>query len=203
MPMESSNNSSFYGGITLLVLGTLFLLDNMDILDFGHFISTFWPIIFIIIGIHLIVKVRKDNAPDAPENRTGTSNVNPISTDKIVESNLFGDLKLNISSGKFKGGSISNVFGDIKVDMTACSMEPGNSRLNVNGVFGDVSIYLPAGVGVKADFSAVAGDITVEGTRREGLFPRIAHQDQNYSENAAKLEIHGSIIFGSIRINRK
>ena len=39
------------GGI-LMVLGFLFLLDSLNILDFGDFISTWWPLILIIFGLN-------------------------------------------------------------------------------------------------------------------------------------------------------
>ncbi len=201
--METKNNSNFYGGIVLLILGMLFLLDNLDVLDFGDFISTFWPLALILIGIHLILKVRRSK-PSEPEIDNKQVNHNDIaSTDKLSESNLFGDLKLTISSDKFRGGSVSNVFGDIEIDMSKCSMVPGRSNLAINGVFGDVNVYLPTGVKFTADCSAVAGDITIEDNHREGLFPRIAYNDRDFANTEIQLMIHGSIIFGSIRIKRK
>jgi predicted membrane protein len=201
--MNTTNNSSFWGGIILLALGALFLLDNMHVLDFGEFFSNFWPLILIIIGINLIMKVRRENRNDTPAGDPPAPSAKPLPVDKIAESNLFGDLKLKLSSDKFRGGSINNVFGDIEVDMSGCTMEPGSYRLNVNGVFGDVMIYLPANAAVKVDCSAVAGDIAIEGNKREGLFPRMAYQDQNYPGSTVKLDLYGSIIFGSVRINRK
>jgi len=39
------------GGI-LVVLGFLFLLDSLNILGFGDFISTWWPLILIIFGLN-------------------------------------------------------------------------------------------------------------------------------------------------------
>ncbi len=201
--MNTTNSSSLWGGIILLALGALFLLDNMRVLHFGEVFSHFWPLILIIIGINMIMKVRRQNRDDSQTGDPTPPSANPLPVDKISESNLFGDLKLRLSSDKFKGGSINNVFGDIEVDMSACTMEPGSYRLNVNGVFGDLTIYLPGNAAVKVDCSAVAGDITVEGNKREGLFPRIAYQDQNYPGSNVKLDIYGSIIFGSIRMNKK
>jgi predicted membrane protein len=42
------------GGI-LIVLGLLFLLNSLDIMDFGDFVSTWWPLILIVFGINRIV----------------------------------------------------------------------------------------------------------------------------------------------------
>ena len=38
-------------GIILIVIGGLFILDTFDIMNFGNAFSTWWPLIFIIIGL--------------------------------------------------------------------------------------------------------------------------------------------------------
>jgi predicted membrane protein len=44
-----------FAGIVIIAAGVIFLLANMNKLDFGEFISTYWPMILILIGIsHLL-----------------------------------------------------------------------------------------------------------------------------------------------------
>jgi predicted membrane protein len=43
------NNSVL--GVVLLVVGVLFLLGNLDIVDFGRLISTWWPLILIAVAV--------------------------------------------------------------------------------------------------------------------------------------------------------
>lgn len=44
-----------FAGLVIIAVGVIFLLANMDRLDFGDFISTYWPMILILIGIsHLL-----------------------------------------------------------------------------------------------------------------------------------------------------
>jgi len=44
-----------FSGLVIIAIGVIFLLANMDRLDFGDFISTYWPMILILIGIsHLL-----------------------------------------------------------------------------------------------------------------------------------------------------
>jgi len=44
-----------FSGLVIIAIGVVFLLVNMDKLDFGDFISTYWPMILILIGIsHLL-----------------------------------------------------------------------------------------------------------------------------------------------------
>ena len=44
-----------FSGLVIIAIGVIFLLANMDKLDFGDFISIYWPMILIVIGIsHLL-----------------------------------------------------------------------------------------------------------------------------------------------------
>ncbi len=40
-----------WAGIILIVLGGLFLLDTLDIMDFGDVIGDWWPLVLIVIGL--------------------------------------------------------------------------------------------------------------------------------------------------------
>jgi predicted membrane protein len=48
---NSKNNQSNWVGITLIIIGFLFILDTFNIMEFGGIISDWWPAIFIIIGL--------------------------------------------------------------------------------------------------------------------------------------------------------
>ena len=55
--METYNSSDSkhqsntpWGGIIIIVLGALFLMGTLDILDFGHIVKGWWPIIIVLIG---------------------------------------------------------------------------------------------------------------------------------------------------------
>jgi predicted membrane protein len=44
-----------FWGLMLICLGVLFLLDQMGRLDFGDLVGRFWPVIFIIIGVSILL----------------------------------------------------------------------------------------------------------------------------------------------------
>lgn len=60
MKNKESRNGSIIGGLILLGLGILFLLNNWDILDFEES----WPLILVIIGIGLIIKASTGSKQD-------------------------------------------------------------------------------------------------------------------------------------------
>ncbi len=54
---EARNNKKVFGGTLLILLGVLFLLDNLiPRFDLGQY----WPLILIIVGIGIILKATKD-----------------------------------------------------------------------------------------------------------------------------------------------
>ncbi len=50
--------------LVLIVLGTLFLLDNLGVvgLDVGYLISTWWPALLILAGVNLLLRRYRDPA---------------------------------------------------------------------------------------------------------------------------------------------
>jgi len=58
------NRSNVWWGITLILMGVLFMLDNMNVLDFGDTISTYWPVFLVVWGLQLVLR-----------NQPGTSSV--------------------------------------------------------------------------------------------------------------------------------
>jgi predicted membrane protein len=187
-----------------VLLGGLFLLDNFYIIDFGDVVSTFWPLILIAIGVKILLDKKRDSA-----RKDFVSGVDPVDTsgfeessrDRISESNVFGDINLKIDSKSFTGGSINNVFGDIRVDLSGISLTQEITKLNISGVFGDVTIDLPDSIVLNARSNCVAGDISIRGNRKDGLFPNLSYQDDGYVEAKQKIDLQCSIVFGSINIH--
>ncbi len=51
------NFTGILWGLLFILVGTLMLLDRLDIMhfDLGNFLSTWWPLVLIVIGIGMIL----------------------------------------------------------------------------------------------------------------------------------------------------
>lgn len=49
------NQGRIFWGLMLICLGVLFLLDQMGRLDFGDLVGRFWPVVFIVIGVSILL----------------------------------------------------------------------------------------------------------------------------------------------------
>ncbi len=52
---ERKSRGRIFWGLLLTVLGVVLLLDRMGRLDFGDLIGRYWPVIFILIGISILL----------------------------------------------------------------------------------------------------------------------------------------------------
>ena len=102
---QSGNNSGFFWGSILVLMGVLFLLDNFYIIDFGDAVSTFWPLILIAIGIKILLDKKRDSNRNSVVLETDLLNSDKVegsNLDRISESNVFGDIHLKIDSESLK-----------------------------------------------------------------------------------------------------
>jgi predicted membrane protein len=55
MSHHQGQQGRIFWGLILIILGALFLMDRIGGFDFGYMISTYWPVIFIIVGFSILV----------------------------------------------------------------------------------------------------------------------------------------------------
>ncbi|HEU5182692.1 MAG TPA: DUF5668 domain-containing protein [Candidatus Polarisedimenticolia bacterium] len=64
-PAPAREKDSPVWGVILIVVGTLFLLDQWDLLDFGYLFERFWPVLIIVLGIQMLLRARRENSQSA------------------------------------------------------------------------------------------------------------------------------------------
>ena len=55
MAASKGSSNRIFPGLLLIAVGVLFLLDRMGRLDFGAIAARYWPVIFILIGVSVII----------------------------------------------------------------------------------------------------------------------------------------------------
>lgn len=198
---SQTNKPAYFWGIVLIAFGLLFLLNNINVLDFGNLIFDYWPVFIILIGVYIIIKNKScSKAQHEFSSKFGDKNCSN-NTDSINESNTFGDVKIKLDSKDFQGGSIRTTFGDTKVDLSAVEIKQGEHKLFVNTTFGDIKIRVPADLAIKVSATNLAGDIDVFDQSREGLNKKINYVKPGYQTASAKLFLLCSVTFGDIVVD--
>ncbi len=52
---SKSGDGRIFWGLFLVIIGLLFFLEQLGYLDIGRIISTYWPAIFILIGLSIFI----------------------------------------------------------------------------------------------------------------------------------------------------
>ncbi|MDE3057123.1 MAG: cell wall-active antibiotics response protein [Bacteroidota bacterium] len=193
----------YLGGIILITLGILFLLDTLNIADFGDLISTYWPLILIFVGFSILSKNRRHQANTDIEENTGSyvsDEREKSDVSAIRSSSVFGDLDLKFSSKDFRGGSISNVFGDTNIDLSEIALADGEHLLKVDGMFGDLHVLVPKDIEIYVAGKSVFGDVRVLGNLKTGFGQEINYSSTGYPTASRKLRLYAHQVFGDVRI---
>lgn len=193
---------SYLGALILITLGILFLLDNLGVASFGDIISTYWPVILILIGVRIFFRYGRGTVHmqdiENPTVLHGSSQESSASA--IHSSNVFGDVDLKISSKDFRGGTISNTFGDMNVDLSEIELAEGEQLLKLDGVFGDLHVLVPKTIEIYVTTHSLFGDVRVLGTVKTGFGQEISYSSPNYAGATKRLRIVSNQVFGDVKV---
>lgn len=176
----SRNPISKTSGITLLVLGALFQMRNLNIITVS-LMRFFWPAIIIYIGVSMLLPrtLRKEN-----------HEFNKDDTDQDIVDNLslFSGVKSRNISKNFRGGSLVAIFGGIDMDLRNAVLLNG-ARMDVTAAFGGVNIIVPP------EWTVVVKGIPIFG----GWSNKTS--SKNYiNPDAPVLTLHCFVAFGGVEI---
>ncbi|HBF88373.1 MAG TPA: hypothetical protein DDX39_06985 [Bacteroidales bacterium] len=172
------DRNSRTSGIILILVGTFFILPKLFVFPF-NFVGLFWPVLLILGGIFIIARIGK-------KSKFHQHSDFKLDSGYIEITNVFAGGKHVISPVEFKGGKISNVFGGAEIDLTQTTLADGKNVLEVNAVFGGVSLIVPSDWLIHLEISSVLGGF--EDKRR-------LNQHANINQSK-ELFIKGSAVFG-------
>lgn len=215
MDSNKITNARLIIGIVLITIGTLFLAENFNLLDFsfGYWFAEYifnWKTIFIFIGIVLLINQSQKIFGAIfisigifgfiPElwplilvgiglyiiYRKNQSSDQKANSETIDEIAIFGGGKKSISSPNFKGGKITSIFGGSTLDFSNSQLANGLNVIEVVAIFGGSSIIVPNDWNIEVDVIPILGGF--EDKRR-------VNSDVVFREDK-KLLIKGTVMFG-------
>ena len=157
-----------------------------------------WPLALIMVGAFMIFRPRRkswntrnmteENIPAGSEGISTHENVNYSSEDFIESTSIFGGIKKNVLSKKFKGGDVVNIMGGTEINLMQADIN-GRVILEIVQIFGGTKLIVPAHWEIKPEMVALFGGIEDK------------RQMQNVTHNPDKiLVLKGTTMFGGIDI---
>ena len=166
-------------GMILIFIGGFFIFPRILNIDSG---KVFFPMLLIGIGLLMLFKRGFMNTWRMPKANNFTTYVEE---GYINESNIFSGSKHKVVNQVFKGGKVSNIFGGTEIDLTQATLAEGRNELNIECIFGGVTLIVPSDWKVVLNISSIMG----------GFSDKRFHVKEN-SDPSRVLVVKGSAIFG-------
>lgn len=168
-------------GTILILIGGIFILPRIFDLSF-NVMNLFWPVILIGVGVLILTR----RFPRRPwQSRSHQLNNQDLGDGFIHEENIFSGGKQRVMHQVFRGGTINCVFGGSEVDLTQATLAEGISELEVNTIFGGVTLIVPADWRIQLKMTSIMG----------GFTDKRSYVKEN-PDTSRMLIIKGSTIFG-------
>ena len=170
-----------FSGAIFVIVGILFLLNNLDVIVFN--VGTFWPIIIIVFGIAII------------KHSLWGIHETPNCSDNCDLSFILGGGDHIFTSDEFEGGKLAAFMGGGTIDLRDADIRIDNAVIDVFVFMGGIDIRVPRHWQVNIQGTPVLGGIdnrTVVMSREEIA----AHPGKAIRE----LTIRGTAIMGGIEV---
>ncbi len=168
-------------GTILILIGTIFIIPRIFEVTF-NITHMFWPVMLIAIGVLLLVRRSPGQFWQMRVHHLNNQN---LDDGYIHEENIFSGGKQRVMHQVFRGGHINCIFGGSEVDLTQATLADGVSELEVNTIFGGVTLIVPADWKVQLKMTSIMG----------GFSDKRSYVKENPDQSRV-LIIKGSTIFG-------
>jgi lia operon protein LiaF len=178
---------SFFWGILFVVLGCVWLWNNLDIgprIDVG----SLWPLLLIGMGIYIVLR------------QTGV--VGGWSEQSVNIDRILGDVRLGGPGWQAQNKNIFSIIGDVDIDLRQSIIPEGETVIKMRSIIGDVDIIVPQDVAVFAGASVTIGELRVMTERRDGFLLDVTYSTPDYVTATRKLRIEVEMLIGDATIMR-
>ncbi|MCP4581075.1 MAG: cell wall-active antibiotics response protein [candidate division Zixibacteria bacterium] len=127
-PKEYRNT---FAATALVIIGVLFQLGTLDIIDFGF--HELWPVLLILVGAIIIRQA------------FWKSGKHPSDDDYINITTILGGGEFNFTSKQLKGGSIAAIMGGSTVNLKEADTGEQTFTIETFALMGGIEIIVPQG----------------------------------------------------------
>jgi predicted membrane protein len=142
-------------GVVLMVLGTWFLLSNLDLIHYSF--GDVWPILVVLLGIMMVWRAITGPFFESPRRRLkeamaagdGSAAVGGLATSGSDTSStvngfaLLGGVKRKVVSQDFRGGALTAILGGCELDLRHASISSGQAVIDTFALWGGIEIRVP------------------------------------------------------------
>ena len=191
-----------FTGLTLVTIGGFFIMPRLATAcpETFHwvqsdFVRTYWPILLILAGVLILFHVMYCPSRHTSHCYTNASSYKKQHSRKSYSCNsgfernsVFGNVEEIILDPVFAGGEFNAVFGGITLDLRKTTIPEGETVMELNGVFGGITVYAPDYWHIQFHMDSAFGGFQDNRARSEEI------------DHSRKLIILGACVFGGVEI---
>lgn len=114
--------------------------------------------------------------------------------------NVVQSIKWDKDPWVLKSMNFRTIVGEFRMDMSLALPEEAETTLVLNGIVGDIDIFVPEDWGLSIDANVVFGQIVIGRNKEAGLMNRVLWQTPDYEQRERKLKLVVSFIVADLDI---
>lgn len=189
-------DGSWVIGSLLTIIGSLLVLDRLEVLDFtiGDTLQL-WPLLFIYIGFRLFSKGTKGRS--GKKSRRSTKKPLPKKGSRLS----IGSVEYKQPNWKVEPMDLSITVGELYFDFTRAFIPETDTPISVHGWIGDITMVIPKSVPFRVEAYIKTGDITISGENASGLNREMVFESEDYHSSTRRLTLFIDLKVGSIQLD--
>jgi predicted membrane protein len=172
-------------GVILIVVGTIFQLNNLGVTRLRF--ADMWPLAIIAVGLVLMWSALK---PPIVVKGNAVSTDSPDIFNAIA---IFGGIERRIKSQAFRGGRATCIFGGAELDLRDANIDGEEATIEVNCIFGGAEIRVPEAWNVHSTSIPVLGGYSDK--------THISSAPDPSGAKRKTLVVTGTVVFGGVEIS--
>ena len=175
-------------GLILLLLGLLFLLKNINVVDvkISEIIRTYWPLVLIVIGIEAIRISRKYRRIF----QWGKEEVEPeMEGGEIGISRKFGSYDFDFKGKELGSGKIELVLGEASFDIRDAIIPEGHNILKILSKMASVKIKANKEQPLMIKAKVLMGEVKIFENRQSGFVPEVEYKSDTFETSPSQLTL--------------
>ncbi len=183
----SKGQSGWFGGFFLLLFGALLSLDRLGYTTFAFWdVWKLWPVLLIYFGMKLFSKDKK------------SVTISFAKKDSVA----IGDYVSNSENWSLEDKKIKLGIGNVHLDFSKAFIPDQETKIDISGWVGDVTLLVPEDLAVKVDATVKTGSIEIFDNESDGLNRSYSYKSEGYDEETRKLTININLSVGSIQVEK-
>ncbi|GGI13511.1 cell wall-active antibiotics response protein LiaF [Gottfriedia solisilvae] len=190
---STSANIAFFGGIILFISNVFQLKSILGVLAF----------IVIYIGYLIFINSKLNEKIVIPLTQEKTSS-GVFEAKSLISNRFFSNIRMK-NDTTFELDDVDYYFGigDIEIDLTDSFIPEGETVLAINGLIGNITLYVPYDVELTFHHATLFGKVNILKNELKGFNKNCKFTTNDYKEASRKLKIITSLAVGKIEVTNR